>query len=53
MSGVERQVVITGPDAFAFTNMLMPRDLSRCAIGQCRYVVIRDEEGASSTILSC
>lgn len=43
--GVERQVEITGPDAFTFTNMLTPRDLSRCAIGQCRYVVITDEEG--------
>jgi aminomethyltransferase len=43
--GVERQVEITGPDAFAFTNMLTPRDLSSCAVGQCKYVVITDQDG--------
>jgi glycine cleavage system aminomethyltransferase T len=43
--GVERQVEITGPDAFAFTNMLTPRDLSTCAVGQCKYVVITDQDG--------
>jgi aminomethyltransferase len=42
---VERQVEITGPDALAFTNMLTPRDLSRCAIGQGRYIVITAEDG--------
>lgn len=42
---VERQVEITGPDALALTNMLTPRDLSRCAIGQGRYVVITAEDG--------
>ena len=43
--GVERQVEITGPDAFAFTSMLTPRNLSDCAVGQCRYVVITDQDG--------
>jgi glycine cleavage system aminomethyltransferase T len=43
--GVERQVEITGPDAFRFTEMLTPRDLSTCAIGQCKYVLITDESG--------
>ncbi len=42
---VERQVEITGPDAFAFTNMLTPRDLSRCAVGQGRYVAITAADG--------
>ena len=42
---VERQVEITGPDAFAFANMLTPRDLSRCAVGQGKYVVITAEDG--------
>ncbi len=42
---VERQVEITGPDAFAFTNRLTPRDLARCAIGQGKYVVITAEDG--------
>jgi aminomethyltransferase len=42
---VERQVEITGPDAFAFTNMLTPRDLSKCAVGQGKYVVITADDG--------
>jgi aminomethyltransferase len=42
---VERQVEITGPDAFTFTNLLTPRDLSKCAVGQGKYVVITDEQG--------
>ena len=42
---VERQVEITGPDAFAFTNRLTPRDLSRCAVGQGKYVAITAEDG--------
>ncbi len=42
---VERQVEITGRDAFAFTNMLTPRDLSRCAVGQGKYVAITGPAG--------
>ncbi len=42
---VERQVEITGPDAFAFVNMLTPRDLSRCAVGQGKYVAITAADG--------
>ena len=42
---VERQVEITGPDAFAFTNLLTPRDLSKCAVGQGKYVLIGAEDG--------
>jgi glycine cleavage system aminomethyltransferase T len=43
--GVERQVEITGPDAFTFVSRLTPRDLSTCAVGQCKYVLITDENG--------
>ena len=43
--GVERQVEISGPDAFTFTNMLVPRDLNKCAVGQCKYVFITSPEG--------
>ncbi len=43
--GVERQVAITGPDAFKFTNTLTPRDLSKCKVGQGKYVLITDENG--------
>jgi len=42
---VERQVEITGPDASAFTNMLTPRDLTKCRVGQGKYVVITAEDG--------
>ncbi|MEE9563185.1 MAG: glycine cleavage system protein T, partial [Thermoanaerobaculia bacterium] len=42
---VERQVEITGPDAFTLTNLLTPRDLSKCAVGQGKYVLITAEDG--------
>lgn len=43
--GVERQVEIAGPDALRFTQLLTPRDLSSCAVGQCKYVLLCDENG--------
>ncbi|MDC1065044.1 glycine cleavage T C-terminal barrel domain-containing protein [Candidatus Pseudothioglobus singularis] len=42
---VERQVEITGPDAAQFVQLLTPRNLSECAVGQCKYVLITDENG--------
>lgn len=42
---VERQVEITGPDAARFTQFLCCRDLSTCQIGQCKYVLITDQDG--------
>src|SRR5438034_1530554 len=42
---VERQVEITGPDALRFTQLLTPRDLSSCEIGQCKYVTICAPDG--------
>jgi glycine cleavage system aminomethyltransferase T len=42
---VERQVEITGPDAARFTQLLTPRDLSNCAVGQCKYVFLTTAEG--------
>jgi glycine cleavage system aminomethyltransferase T len=42
---VERQVEITGPDAFKFTQLLTPRDLSKLAVGQCKYVLITNNDG--------
>ena len=42
---VERQVEITGPDAFQFIQLLTPRDLSKLSIGQCKYVLITNEKG--------
>jgi len=42
---VERQVEITGPDAYKFIQILTPRDLSKLAIGQCKYVLITNNDG--------
>jgi glycine cleavage system aminomethyltransferase T len=42
---VERQVEITGPDAARFTQFLSCRDLSACEVGQCKYVLITDQDG--------
>lgn len=43
--GVERQLEISGPDAFDFTNMLIPRDLSKCRVGQCKYTFVTAPDG--------
>jgi len=42
---VERQVEITGPDAARFTQLLTCRDLTRCAVGQCKYAPIIAPDG--------
>ena len=42
---VERQVEITGPDAAKFTQLLTPRNLSQCAVGQCKYVLLTNNHG--------
>ena len=42
---VERQVEITGPDAERFVQLLTPRNLSQCALGQCKYVLITNAAG--------
>ena len=42
---VERQVEITGPDATHFIQLLTPRDLSKLAIGQCKYIIITNAAG--------
>jgi glycine cleavage system aminomethyltransferase T len=42
---VERQVEITGPDAARFVQMLTPRNLSKMAIGQCKYILITNADG--------
>lgn len=42
---VERQVEIKGPDAFALTQKLTPRDLTECQVRQAKYVVITAADG--------
>ena len=34
--GVEKQIQIKGPDAFDLTNMIVPRDLNKCAVNECK-----------------
>ncbi len=41
----QRQVEVAGPDALKLVELVTPRDLSRCRIGQCMYVVLVDERG--------
>ena len=42
---VERIVEITGPDASAFTNSLTSRDLTKCAVGQGKYMLVTADDG--------
>ena len=41
----ERQVEVSGPDALALVELITPRDISQCAIGQCLYAPLVDENG--------
>ena len=43
--GVERQIEISGPDAFDFTNMMVPRDMTKCAVRQAKYVFVTAPDG--------
>lgn len=42
---VERQVEIAGPDAAALAQIVSSRDLSKCRLGQGKYVAICDHRG--------
>jgi aminomethyltransferase len=42
---VERCLEISGPDGFRFTQLLTPRDLSACAVGQAKYVLVTAPDG--------
>lgn len=41
----QRQVEITGSDAFDFIQYLTPRDMSKCEVGQCRYMALTNQDG--------
>jgi glycine cleavage system aminomethyltransferase T len=43
--GVERQVQLKGKDAGKLAQILSPRDLSKCAFGQGKYVPLCDHRG--------
>ena len=42
---VERCLEISGPDGPAFTQLLTPRNLSECAVGQAKYVLVCAPDG--------
>ena len=42
---VERNVEISGPDGARFMELLTPRDLSKCKVGEGRYVLLVDDAG--------
>ena len=42
---VERQVEVRGRDALALVELMTPRDIARCAVGQCKYLPLVDEHG--------
>jgi glycine cleavage system aminomethyltransferase T len=41
----ERQVEIVGPDALKLVELITPREISSCAVGQCKYAPLCDENG--------
>jgi glycine cleavage system aminomethyltransferase T len=43
--GVERQVQLKGPDAGKLAQILSPRDLSKCKVGQGKYVPLCNHRG--------
>lgn len=43
--GVERQVQLKGPDAGRLAQLLSPRDLSTCKVGQGKYVPLCNHRG--------
>lgn len=42
---VERCLEVSGPDGLEFAQLLTPRNLSKCAVGQAKYVLICDSDG--------
>ena len=41
----ERQIEITGPDAYNFVRYIQPRNLEKCEIGFCKYILLTDKDG--------
>ena len=41
----ERQIEINGPDAHDFVRYVQPRNLEKCEIGSCKYIVLTDMHG--------
>jgi len=43
--GGQRQVEIKGKDAEKFIEFITPRDISKCKIGQCMYILLTEKNG--------
>ena len=41
----ERQIEINGPDAYNFVRYIQPRNLEKCEIGFCKYILLTDKNG--------
>ena len=41
----QKQIQITGPDAYKLIEFLTPRDMSGCEVGMCQYILLTDENG--------
>lgn len=41
----QRQIQITGPDAYKLIEFLTPRDMSGCEVGMGQYILLTDEDG--------
>ena len=41
----ERQIEINGPDAYEFLRYVQPRNLDKCEIGFCKYIILTDQNG--------
>src|SRR6266511_2289062 len=42
---VERCLEIAGPDGFRFAQLMTPRNLTECAVGQAKYVLVTAPDG--------
>ena len=41
----ERQIEINGKDAYKFVRYIQPRNLEKCEIGFCKYIILTDMHG--------
>ena len=41
----ERQIEINGKDAYKFVRYIQPRNLEKCEIGFCKYIILTDMDG--------
>ena len=41
----ERQIEVSGPDAHKFVCYIQPRNLDKCDIGSCKYIILTDMDG--------